>query len=96
MFVSKIKTVAALVLALTMIVGGAGVYSYHLLATAPAPKQTDKENIQGTWFAVSAEADGKKAPPEAIKDFTVVITTDKIVFNPKGENRASNYELWLS
>jgi RNA polymerase sigma factor (sigma-70 family) len=93
MFVSKMKTVAASVLALTMLVGGGGFCSYHLLATAPAPKQTDKENIQGTWVADSAEADGRKAPPEAIKDFTVVITADKIVFNPKGENRSSKYKL---
>jgi uncharacterized protein (TIGR03067 family) len=66
----------------------------------PAAKGTDKdkpnkdgETIQGTWVAVSAEVDGKEAPAEAIKDFTLVITADKLIFNPKGENRQTSYKL---
>jgi RNA polymerase sigma factor (sigma-70 family) len=54
---------------------------------------TDAEKIQGTWRVVSAEQGGKEAPAEAIKDFTVVITADKIAFSPKGENRQSSYKL---
>jgi uncharacterized protein (TIGR03067 family) len=53
----------------------------------------DREAIQGNWVAVSAKMDGQEAPAEAIKDFLLVITADKLVFNPKGENRSSTYQL---
>lgn len=49
MFVTKMKTVAALVLVLTTILGGAGVFAYHLWATEAEAKNKDKEDIQGTW-----------------------------------------------
>jgi RNA polymerase sigma factor (sigma-70 family) len=97
MFVTKVKTVAALVLALVVVGGGGGMLTYRLLGnespTKKTDKKVDKENIQDTWIAVSAEADGQAAPAEAIKDVTVVITADKVVFNPKGENRVSTYKL---
>jgi RNA polymerase sigma factor (sigma-70 family) len=54
---------------------------------------TDAEKIQGTWLVVSAEQGGNEAPAEAIKDFTVVISADKIAFKPKGENNQFSYKL---
>jgi RNA polymerase sigma factor (sigma-70 family) len=61
---------------------------------ADRPKvDLDVKNIQGTWAVVSAEQDGKEAPAEAIKDFAVLITADKIAFSPNGENRQASYKL---
>ena len=54
---------------------------------------TDAEKILGTWLVVSAEQGGNEAPAEAIKDFTVVISADKIAFKPKGENNQFSYKL---
>ncbi len=63
-------------------------------ATKDKPKDDgDAEKIQGTWVAVSAEMDGKPAPAEAIKDLTILVTADKLAFNPGGENRQSLYKL---
>lgn len=94
MFVTKMKPVAVRVLALGIVISGTGGFSSPLLATAPAPKKTDNEKIQGTWAVVSAEADGKKLPPREVKDVTLVITADQIVFNLKGEEKkAGNYKL---
>lgn len=93
MFVTEMKTGAVRVLALGIVISGTGGFSSPLLATAPAPKKTDNEKIQGTWTAVSAEADGKKLPPREVEGVTVVVTADKIIFNPKEENRAATYKL---
>ncbi len=55
--------------------------------------EQDIEKFQGTWVAVSAEADGKKLPAEAVKDFAMVIEGNKITFNPGTEGRQSTFEL---
>lgn len=86
MFVTKMKMVAALTLIVSAIVGGAGALAYHSLAPVPAKKKTDKENIQGTWIAVSLEKGGKQAPEEVVKRFTVVITADKVRFKMKDKD----------
>ncbi len=57
------------------------------------PADADADKIQGTWVAVSAEMDGKAAPAEAIKDLTLVVSADKVAFNPGGEDRQSTYKL---
>ena len=63
-------------------------------ATKDKPKDdADAQKIQGMWVAVSAEMDGKPAPAEAIKDLSILVTADKMAFNPKGEDRQSLYKL---
>lgn len=93
MIVTEKKTVLVLALTLGMIVGGSGAFSSRLRATAPDPKKADRVNIQGTWIAVSAEVGGEAMPAEAIKDFTVVISADKVRFNPKKDDRSATYKL---
>ena len=93
MLVTKGKFLETVVLTFGVVVVGSGAFFSPLPATAPAPKKTDQENIEGTWVAVSAEANGKALPAREVKGFTVVISSDKVVFNPKEDNRASTYKL---
>ncbi|MBM4069345.1 MAG: TIGR03067 domain-containing protein [Planctomycetes bacterium] len=60
-----------------------------VVAVADEPKTgaKDKEALQGLWQAVELEANGKKAPAEAVKAFQVQFKGDQIVFNPASENR---------
>ena len=100
MILTKVIVAAALLLAVVAL-GGVGSFAYRTLAAAagdpkvdpPKSAAADAEGIQGTWTAVSAEQDGKEAPAEAIKDFTLIVTADKLTFNPTGENRQSSYKL---
>ncbi len=71
-------------------VKGDGVEKPAATARGEDKQKKDEELIQGTWVAVSAEADGQQAPEEAIKDFTLVITADKLIFPG---NRQSSYKL---
>jgi uncharacterized protein (TIGR03067 family) len=48
------------------------------VATANDDAKDDREKIQGTWWAVSAEDSGRKATGEAVKNIKWVITEDKI------------------
>ena len=41
--------------------------------------KTDLDKFQGTWNLVSAEADGKKTPPEDAKKIMLTIQGDKFV-----------------
>ena len=69
MFVTKMKTGAALVLALTLSVGGTGVFAYHILATETDKKEkpkSDQETIQGTCEVVSLTADKGLRAQEAM------------------------------
>jgi RNA polymerase sigma factor (sigma-70 family) len=94
MFVSKMKFLAVWVLALGIAIGGAGAFPYHLLATAPAAKKTDKENIQGTWKAVSAKINGKVNDPEnVVKRMEIVITADKITVRIGDQSHESIYKI---
>ncbi|HEY7156720.1 MAG TPA: sigma-70 family RNA polymerase sigma factor [Gemmataceae bacterium] len=80
MFVTKMKTLAALVLALAVVVGGSGGFAYHLLATEADAKKTDAENIQGSWKVVSAKANGVEDDEnvKSLKSGEFVISADKI------------------
>jgi uncharacterized protein (TIGR03067 family) len=96
MFVRKMKTVAAFGLALVMIVGGAGAFTYGIVAEGPAAKKTDKENIQGTWKVASAKLNGEEAPGaegERIKNSTVEFTGDKLLTKFPDVTRESTYKL---
>lgn len=95
MFVSKMKTVAALVLTLAAIVGGTGALAYPFLATE-RDKKTDKENILGEWKVDSLKLNGAEPPGEEgenIKNLAVEFTADKIILKHKGENQESTYKL---
>ena len=96
MFVTKMKTLAALVLALTMIVGGTGVFAYHILATELDAKKMDTENIKGTWKVESATMNGqdpKDAKGERIKNPTFEITADKMLVKFNEGIREATYTL---
>ena len=68
-----------------------------LLVAADAPPndggKQDLKRLQGTWTAVSAEANGQKAPDEVIKGFNVVVRGNKITFTPETDKRESVFEL---
>ena len=57
------------------------------------PADADADKIQGTWVAIWVETGGKPAPSNTIKNLSLLITADKIAFNPGGENRQSTYKL---
>ena len=42
---------------------------------------------------MSLEANGKKAPEEQINEFQLLFKGDKVVFNPKHENREHTYKI---
>jgi uncharacterized protein (TIGR03067 family) len=64
-----------------------------VVAVAAAPKAgaTEQEALQGLWQAVELEANGQKAPAEAVKAFQVRIEGDQIVFNPATDNRKHTF-----
>ncbi len=94
MFVTKLKIVAALGLALAMIVGGVGAFAYHHLAESEADNK-DKENIQGTWKAISVKVNGKTDDPESnmIKKMEIFITADKIGFRLGDRSKETPYKI---
>jgi RNA polymerase sigma factor (sigma-70 family) len=105
MFLTKIKTVVALVLVVALL-GGIGGGAYHALA-AESPRadekdkqadkaKEDKDAILGTWKIASVEVEGKEPQDEhlkALKNATVVITKDKLVINRGDAERESTYKL---
>jgi RNA polymerase sigma factor (sigma-70 family) len=103
MFVSKIKKLAALVLALALLVGGTGAFGYHLLATETDAKKTqadakktDEEKIQGVWTFDSGKADGQDlqgAEGERIKNSTYEFTAEKLIIKFNEDTREATYKL---
>ncbi len=96
MFMTKIKTVAMFVLALSLLIGGGGTFAYYLGTTEDRAKKADKESIQGEWKVDSAKANGQEPQGdegERIKGSTWTITADKITVTFKGEDRVSSYEI---
>ena len=53
----------------------------------------DKEALQGLWQAGELEANGQKAPVEAVKSFQIQFKGDQIVFNPAAENRRHTFAI---
>jgi RNA polymerase sigma factor (sigma-70 family) len=95
MFLAKVKTLAALVLALAVLVGGAGVVTYYAVAAEEA-KKTDQEKIQGTWKVKSVKAKGEEPQGDEgdrIKGATVTIAADKITVTFNGEDKVSTYKV---
>jgi RNA polymerase sigma factor (sigma-70 family) len=95
MFVTKMKMLAALVLALAVVVGGSGGFAYHLLATEADAKKTDTENIQGTWKVESIAMNGqeKDGKGELLKKSTFEITADKMLAKFDEGTKPSTYTL---
>jgi RNA polymerase sigma factor (sigma-70 family) len=96
MFVTKMKTLAALLLALAVILGGGGALAYRLLAKEADAKKTDKERIQGTWKIDSAKANGEEPQGDEgdrIKGSTWTITDEKITVTFNGEDRVATFKL---
>jgi RNA polymerase sigma factor (sigma-70 family) len=90
MFVNKMKTVALAVLVLAAMLGGVGVFAYHLRATETEAKNKDRENIQGTWKFDSGKIKGEDPPEEQlkkIKDAEMIITADTWTITNYGEQK---------
>jgi RNA polymerase sigma factor (sigma-70 family) len=92
MFVTKMKTLAVLVLALAMIVGGVGAFAYHRLATEPDRKEkskSDNDAIQGNWEVVSLTSgkEGDTREAEALKNATWVFEKEKLLVKIKKEDK---------
>jgi RNA polymerase sigma factor (sigma-70 family) len=105
MFWSKVKLVAAGVLAVAVVTGIGGL-AYHGLAVEPPTKddkkadkpKDDKEAILGFWKAVSVEMNGKKDPDEKdiadlIKTLKCIFTKDKQVIELAGGAKEYTYKL---
>jgi RNA polymerase sigma factor (sigma-70 family) len=94
MFVTKMKTVAVLILALAIIAGGVGMFAYHLQATEAEAKKTDKEKIQGEWKVESVTLNGKEPPDaEQVKSATWIIGAEKITVKAGDKNLESTYKI---
>jgi uncharacterized protein (TIGR03067 family) len=59
----------------------------------PGDAAKDKERLQGLWQAVSAEANGEKAPAEQVDKFQLQFKGDKVVFLPQFDNREHTYAI---
>lgn len=66
-----------------------------LSRTGPAKEdaESDAEKFQGKWKVVSAEEGGRKTPDEAIKDFKMIITREKIRYKFRDDTKVSTYKL---
>jgi RNA polymerase sigma factor (sigma-70 family) len=99
MFVTKMKTIAAIVLALATVVGGAGVFAYQSLATEADKKdkaKPDNEAIQGKWEVDSLVSDKGASEEEAqqLKSATWVFEKEKLVWKRVGDkNFEATYKL---
>ena len=71
------------------------VVSWFVVAVANADDAAKKDvkKLQGKWQAVELQVQGKKAPPEQVKKFRIVIKGDEITFNPDGGNRKSKFKV---
>jgi RNA polymerase sigma factor (sigma-70 family) len=96
MFLTKLKTAVAVVLAIGLVGGVAGMLAHALAGEPPAQKpKSDKELLQGTWIPVSVEEAGKKIPEDEVKEkkFEMVFTADKVTLPIKEEPKEAEYKL---
>jgi RNA polymerase sigma factor (sigma-70 family) len=96
MFVTKLKFVACVLLAIGVAITGAGVIAGARPEEKPKTEKgakTDKDLIQGTWVFVSAEEGGKAVPEDAFKNFEMVFTADKVNLPIKQEVKELSYKL---
>jgi RNA polymerase sigma factor (sigma-70 family) len=76
MLLNKLKILAAMLLVLTIVGAGIGLWSRLALADEPAlagkvEATKDEQTILGTWVLASGEEGGQNAPPERLQDATV-------------------------
>jgi RNA polymerase sigma factor (sigma-70 family) len=102
MLLSRMKIVAAVILAVTLVAGG---LAYHGLAVEPPAKadkkadkpKDDRQAIQGTWKVVSIEMDGKKDPEgeefDLIRKAKITFTKEKHVMQLGGGEKEYTYKL---
>jgi RNA polymerase sigma-70 factor (ECF subfamily) len=81
MFLRKVKIVAVVVLALSVVGTAALVCARQALADKPAAARKDQapkdeEKILGTWALESGEDGGQKAPEERIKEAKAIFAAD--------------------
>jgi RNA polymerase sigma factor (sigma-70 family) len=99
MFLTKVKIVAVVVLALCVAGTVAVMGARRALADKPAAAGKDKaakdeEKILGTWDVVSFEEGGQKAPAEAIKEAMVIFAAGGKMTAKQGEKEQEfTYEL---
>jgi RNA polymerase sigma factor (sigma-70 family) len=100
MFLSKLKIVAAVVLAVTLATAVTVVCARQALADKPAAAdkekdQKDEEAILGAWTVESAEEGGQKAPEGAFKLAKLTFAAEgKItVIQPDGTETKGTYKL---
>jgi RNA polymerase sigma factor (sigma-70 family) len=64
------------------------------LHTPPAdPARQDRDKLQGTWQAVSGEADGQALPEESVKDYKMVVTGDRMKLTKAGDGGEGTLKL---
>jgi RNA polymerase sigma factor (sigma-70 family) len=88
MWMTKVKTLTAVLMAVTLVVVGGSLLVYRALGSergqsAAASKdekaKSDKESLQGAWVAVSAERNGEKFSEERLKRWEqLVFAADKV------------------
>jgi RNA polymerase sigma factor (sigma-70 family) len=92
MFLSKLKTVAVVLLALA-VGGGVAVCARRALADKPAAAdkgagQKDEDKILGTWAVVSAEKAGQKGGGDDVKGLKVVLAAGSKLIHKTGDQEA--------
>lgn len=92
MFVTKMKTVAVMALALVVVFGGVGAFACHRLATEPDRKEkskSDNDTIQANWEVVSLTSgkEGSRREAEALKNATWVFEKEKLLVKIKTEDK---------
>jgi RNA polymerase sigma factor (sigma-70 family) len=109
MLLTKLKTAAAVVLALCVVGTGAGVATRQVVTgrqadveeeraalsdPAPAPElKEDKDLLQGTWTLVSGEQEGKAVHAELIGFLHLVFAGEKLTLRIVDEDREGTYQL---
>ena len=64
------------------------------IAVAEDKSANDAENVQGTWQAVGAEANGEKSPDDQVKELQIVFKGDEVfTIKPEGEGRKVKFKL---
>jgi RNA polymerase sigma factor (sigma-70 family) len=101
MFMTKVKLAAAVLLTLGLLGAGAGLAYQQAPAGQPAQgaqakagqARTDKDRLQGTWVAVSAEKGGKAAPDEFLTSLKITFAGDKITVRGGGDAKEGTFKL---
>jgi uncharacterized protein (TIGR03067 family) len=100
MLVTKLKVVAAAMLAVTATVVGTVAWARQtpaegLAAVVREEASKDEEKIVGTWAYVSVEEKGEKVPEEEVKEARLTFAADGkfTAINSKGQKVGGTYKL---